>query len=179
MSKGTRIPLADAIENCKIIEDLIKEYSEQTGTPRLEYIICGSIRRKSETCGDGDIVFWEKDREVLSSIMSNAKEAGIVSKMETMSSGKVNNVTLPSGFKIDLWFAEENGWWHKVQFYTGGQSRAYDDELMAKINATGKWLGRTGFFDELGKRIIVNSEKELFEAYGLEYVSPENRGDGL
>jgi DNA polymerase/3'-5' exonuclease PolX len=173
MSRGTRIPLAEAAAHCRIIEDLIKEYSEHMGTPALEYLVVGSIRRKCETCGDGDIVIWEKDREVLTKIMSSAKENNIVAKMETMPCGNIISITMPAGYKIEFYFAEENGWWHKVQFITG--SRDYNEVLMTKINAKGKWLSRTGFFDELGQRIIVNSEKELFEAYGEEYVSPENR----
>jgi DNA polymerase/3'-5' exonuclease PolX len=173
MSKGTRIPLADAIENCKIIEDLTKEHSEQTGTPALEYMVVGSIRRKCETCGDGDMVFWEKDRRTLTNIVVEAKANSVISKLETMLDGRVISAVMAGGFKIDFWFAEENGWWHKVQFYTG--NHAYNDQLMSKINATGKWLTRMGFFDELGQRIVVNSEKELFDVYGETYVSPENR----
>ena len=57
MSKGVRIPLADAIINCAVIEKLITDYATQTNTTSLEYMIVGSIRRKYETCGDGDIVF--------------------------------------------------------------------------------------------------------------------------
>ena len=136
-------------------------------------MVCGSVRRNRETCGDGDIVFWEKDRDAISKIMLDAKEKNLILKMETMQSGKVNNVTMNTGFKIDLWFAAENGWWHKVQFYTG--SHDYNETIIAKINPTGKRIGRTGFFDELGQRIIVNSEEELFRVYGIDYIPPEDR----
>jgi len=171
MSKGIRIPLADAISQCNIIENLLQEYSTANNTPILEYMIVGSIRRKTIDCGDGDIVFWEKDRETLTSIINLNKN--LFSKIEAMKSGKINNVTMSSGFKIDFWFAKENCWWHKIQFYTG--SWDYNEVIIKNINMTGKYLGRIGFYDELGKQIIVNSEEELFSMYNINYTIPENR----
>jgi DNA polymerase (family X) len=164
MSKGLRIPISEAIEQCKIITDLICS---------IEYEVCGSIRRKCIDCGDGDIVFWKKDRALITEIMNKALEQNIISKMSTMLCGLINNVIMPNGFKIDFWFAEEDGWFHKVQFYTG--SHDYNEELIKLVKQSGKLLNRMGFFGEFGKRIIVNSEEELFAAYGIEYVTPENR----
>ena len=80
------------------------------------------------------------------------------------------------GAQVDLYYASEETWATLLLIRTG--SREHNIRLAAAAKAKGWKLKANGdgLFNEEGRRIAGDSERSIFEALGLHYVVPVERG---
>lgn len=118
-------------------------------------IKAGSIRRKASICGDIDIVCIVKNQPMFTHFVDKWE------KVRGKPDGKITHRILPSGNMLDLTMCSEKTWGLKLIRQTGPKEF---------------WL--------LVKDILVQedkyeedyfSEREVFEACGLDYIEPEKR----
>jgi DNA polymerase/3'-5' exonuclease PolX len=138
--------------------------------------IAGSIRRKKKEVGDIEIVAIPKPYS------SGQYESGIATIVNRwpkvkgeLEFGKTRYTQriLPSGIKLDLFFATEANWGSIFAIRTGSA------EFSHKVLAIG-WV-KHGFKSEggilfrNGQRYEVHEEEDLFKLAGVSFVEPEKR----
>lgn len=155
-----------------IAEDIL----EQLKPHCIRAEIAGSIRRKKPLVGDIEIVAIPKPYSVG---MFEDGLATVVNKWEKvkgeMEYGKVGYTQriLPSGIKLDLFFAQEDNWGNIFAIRTG--SADYSHKVLASTWASQGYKSDGGYLFRDGKRYELREEVDLFNLLGLRYVEPEER----
>lgn len=138
--------------------------------------IAGSIRRKKSDCGDVEILAIPKPYSVG---LFESEIASVVNKWEKvkgeMEYGKTKYTQriLPSGIKLDLFFAEESNWGLVFAIRTG--SADYSHKVLANAWVREGFKSEAGYLYREGQRYEVREEKDLFRLIGVPYVEPEDR----
>ncbi len=138
--------------------------------------IAGSIRREKAIVGDIEIVAIPKPYQTglfedgIASIVNQwEKVKGELQYEKT----KYTQRILPSGIKLDLFFATEDNWGLIFAIRTGSA------EYSHKVLATG-WVNRgyhseNGYLTQRGKIYPVREEKDLFDRLSIPYLEPKYR----
>lgn len=138
--------------------------------------IAGSIRRKKPLVGDIEIVAIPKPYGIG---MFEDGLAAVVNKWEKakgdMEYGKTGYTQriLPSGIKLDLFFAKEDNWGNTFAIRTG--SAEYSHKVLATTWVSLGYHSEDGYLCKDGKRCEIREEQDLFDLLGLRYVEPEER----
>jgi len=155
-------------------EALVAKMSAVPGVLACDY--AGSLRRRSETVGDLDILV-AADKEHAPSIMDAfATAPGVV---ELLGKGETKtSVILDGGMQADLRVVPRESWGAAMQYFTGSK----DHNVAMRTIAVKKKLkvSEYGVFDESGKKLAGEDEAEVYEAIGLTWMAPElreNRGE--
>lgn len=161
-----RYPYAEAYKIAlKVLEQLRPFCS------RIE--IAGSIRRKKADCGDVEIVAIPKPYEI--GLFQNGI-ANVVNQWEKVRGElpcKYTQRILPSGIKLDLFFAEEENWGLKFAIRTGSADYSY--KILAKGWVRQGFKSDEGYLFKDGEKYEIREEEDLFKLIGVPYVEPENR----
>ncbi len=152
-------------------------------------IICGSYRRLKLTSNDIDMLIVhpkiknKKDAESSkNNYLKQFLEVLIKNKFIVDSLTDINVPTKYMGIcqfennpmrRIDIRFIPYESYYYAMLYFTGGKEFNKKMRLIA-INM-GYTLNEYGLFDENNKMIKANSEKDVFDFLGMEYVGPENR----
>ena len=132
--------------------------------------VAGSIRRKAPNPRDIDLVLvpsdpWQLHNEIMKIAQGKAKASG--QKLMRVMVGET---------QLDFYFATEENWATLLLIRTGSTennirlcSRAL--ELGWHLHANGD-----GLFNERGERIAGDTEISIYNALGLPYQRPEERG---
>lgn len=166
--KGGRILIGLALpEAMRIIEALEKE------AERIS--LAGSLRRKKETIGDMDILAVSPTPQKLMDGFTGMKEVEkILAKGETKSS-----VRLKSGIQVDLRIVEKESFGSALQYFTG--SKEHNIEVRKIAVRHDYKLNEYGLFEKKSeKKIVGETEEEVYNALGMQYIPPElreNRGE--
>ena len=130
--------------------------------------VAGSIRRRKPWVNDIDIVLipldpWNLHQEI--------QGIGQV----RMSGQKIRRVMM-GDTQIDLYFAEPDTWSTLLLIRTG--SAENNVRLCSKAKERGWHLAAdgTGLFNQDGERVAGDTETSIYEALGLKYQKPEERG---
>jgi DNA polymerase (family X) len=169
----------------------IAEYSEKGGSKRVKlndageigrslvgYLseeienvtLSGSYRRNKETVGDLDIVGISNDPgKAMNHFLNFHDVQRVISTGDAKSS-----VKLHSGIQADLRISEKESFGAALLYFTGSKPHTVALRQIAqakgyKMNEYGVYKGR--------KRLAGSSEKEIYEALGLDYIEPELRED--
>jgi len=129
--------------------------------------IAGSIRRKKPQVRDVDIVLIPKP------LLWSRIIATLQQKMDAKvlkQGNKVAQLTI-GGINVDLYSATLETWESLLLIRTG--SAEHNIKLSMQALKKGMKLTHSGLAKD-GK-IIASTEKEIFEALGMEYVPPEER----
>ncbi len=149
----------------KIAEAVIEKVS-----PYCEIEVAGSVRRKRPWVKDIDFVLipsdsWRLHNEIMQLAQGKAKASG--AKLMRVMWGEV---------QLDFYFATRETWATILLIRTGSTennirlcSRA--KELGWHLHADG-----SGLFNEKGERIAGDSEISIYNALGLRWQRPEERG---
>ncbi|HTA83476.1 MAG TPA: hypothetical protein VK783_11095 [Bacteroidia bacterium] len=135
--------------------------------------IAGSLRRKKSEVGDIDIVLFPRPYGI------NLLESGIATvvnkwmKVKGELPCKHTQRLLPSGVKLDLFFANKTNWGYIYTIRTG--SVEFNKRKLASGWVRKGYEGIEGYLYKEGKRIDVPEEIDLFNLIGLQYVEPEDR----
>ncbi len=130
--------------------------------------IAGSIRRRKETIGDGDIlVVSSQPDQVMDVLVKMPEVVYIHAKGHTKSSVKLNN-----GMDVDLRVVEGKSFGAALNYFTGSKDhnivlRRIAQEKNLKLNEYGVFRGE--------KSIAGRTEEEVYEVLGLPYIPPELR----
>jgi len=154
--KRTKLIVAD-----RILEDFV-EYLKSGE-------VAGSVRRRKETVGDGDILVADDGSDVIDRFVVYEDVKKVLAKGPTKSS-----VLLKSGFQVDLRVIGKESYGAALLYFTG--SKEHNIELRKMAVKKGLKINEYGLFDGK-KRIAGKSEQEMYRALGLPYIEPELRED--
>ena len=153
------------LEKAKAIADSVVEALE----PYCERIqIAGSIRRRKATVNDIDLVLVPQDRWNLDSAllrMGNYKMSGM----------KITRVEMDS-INLDIYFATPETFATLLLIRTGSAQNNIRLAILAKKRGWHLAASGDGLFDENNRRIAGDSEESIYQALGLRYQAPEERG---
>jgi DNA polymerase (family X) len=151
---------------------VVTEIEARLGTVAsvTQVAIAGSIRRRKETVGDGDIlVVATKPDAVMEFFVSMPEVVHVHGKGPTKSSVKLN-----TGMDLDLRVVPAESFGAALNYFTGSKAhnvelRRLAQERQLKLNEYGVFRGETA--------IAGRTEEEVYAALGLAYVPPELRED--
>ncbi len=151
-----------------LVRDIERRLERLSGVRRVA--IAGSIRRCKETVGDGDLLVVADDPEAVMDFFVSMPEVQYVhGKGHTKSS-----VKLHMGMDLDLRVVPAQSWGAALSYFTG--SKAHNVALRRLAMERGLKLNEYGLFR--GDRAIAGqTEEEVYEALGLEFIPPELRED--
>ncbi len=166
-----RRPLAEAMVAAEV---LVAKMSAVPGVLACDY--AGSLRRRSETVGDLDILV-AADKDHAAAIMDAfATAPGVV---ELLGKGETKtSVVLEGGMQADLRVVPRESWGAAMQYFTGSK----DHNVAMRTLAVKKKLkvSEYGVFDDHGNKLAGEDEAGVYEAIGLTWMAPElreNRGE--
>lgn len=168
--KDRRTPIAEAMP---IAERLVRALEALPEVERARY--CGSLRRFNETIGDVDIVVCsQKPTAVMQAFVELPAVTEVLGRGETKTS-----VLTSSGLQVDLRVVESRHFGSACQYFTG--SKTHNVKLRQLALKRGWTLNEYGLSDaETGEVIASETEQEIYDALGLQFVAPslrENTGE--
>ncbi len=165
-----RILLFDAI---KIVEEILLELKRNKDIINIDP--CGSLRRRKETIGDIDILCCVKPGKE-KSVIEEFTKLPMVKKVLACGDTKGSVIT-SSNIQVDLRVVPKEVYGAALQYFTG--SKQHNIHLREIANKKQLTLSEYGVFkiDRKDKPIAGKTEKEVYNALGLEYIEPELRED--
>jgi DNA polymerase/3'-5' exonuclease PolX len=164
--KKIKYTYAEAYKIALEVLEQLKPYCE-----RIE--IAGSLRRKKDEIGDIEIVAIPKPFEIGLLQSGIAKVVNQWEKVKGELPCKYTQRILPSGIKLDLFFAEEGNWGLIYAIRTG--SAEFSRYVLANGWVRNGFNSSGGYLFKYDKKFEVREEKDLFNLIGIHYVEPENR----
>ncbi len=153
------------LEKAKVIADTVVKALE----PYCERImVAGSIRRQKPTVRDIDLVLIARDRQNLDSallLMGSYKMSGM----------KIARVEMDS-IPLDIYFAVPETFATLLLIRTGSVESNIRLATRAKKRGWRLAASGDGLFNEHGERIAGDTEESIYEALGVPYQEPEERG---
>ncbi|UYQ65878.1 DNA polymerase/3'-5' exonuclease PolX [Streptomyces peucetius] len=166
-SAGGRVLLDVAMD---LAEDLVAQLSGATGCRRCTY--AGSLRRVRETIGDIDVLVAARKSAPL---MRAFTELPYVSEVVAQGTAKTS-VRTTKGLAVDLRVVSPDAWGAALQYFTG--SKAHNIRTRELAVRQGLKLSEYGLFDaESGKKIVSETEEEVYARLGLPWIPPTLRED--
>jgi DNA polymerase (family 10) len=163
-SKG-RFLLGEILPKVKEIYEKLKSLKE---VERIELV--GSIRRMKETIGDVDFLVISKNPEPIMDFFVSLP--GVI-KVWGKGSTKAS-VRMKEGFDMDIRVLPKKSFGAALQYFTG--SKEHNIALRKIAIEKGLKLSEYGLFR--GAKIIAGeSEEEIYEKLGLDWIPPELRED--
>ncbi len=161
--RGGRFPLGMALPLMVEIETRLRQLR---GVKRVA--IAGSVRRRKETVGDGDILVISDDPDsIMDFFVAMPEVVHVHGKGHTKSS-----VKLRIGMDVDLRVVPAESFGAAMNYFTGNKDHnvalrriAIDRKL--KLNEYGVFRGE--------KSIAGSTEEEVYDVLGLPYIAPELR----
>ena len=153
------------LEKAKVIADTVVKALE----PYCKRIVvAGSIRRQKPTVRDIDLVLIARNRQNLDSAlmrMGSYKMSGI----------KIARVEMDS-IPLDIYFATPETFATLLLIRTGSVESNIRLATRAKKRGWRLAASGDGLFNEHGERIAGDSEESIYQALGLPWQRPEERG---
>jgi DNA polymerase (family 10) len=156
---GTVLPL---------LEDIQARLGTIAGVQQVA--IAGSVRRRRETVGDGDVLVVSNQPERVMEFFVGMREvARVLGQGSTKSS-----VRLESGLQVDLRVVPSTSFGAALNYFTG--SKAHNVTLRKIAIERGLKLNEYGVFRG-EKQIAGKTEEDVYDVLGLPYIEPELRED--
>lgn len=185
---NTDIPRNEIVLIDKIMQDITIKID-----PKLFGLTCGSFRREKKTSGDIDFIIFhtnlvtkydiEKSLNVekcnyLEKFIKELKKANII--IESLTADNVATkymgiCKLLNGefCRIDIRLIQYESFYPAILYFTGSKDI---NKKMRGLAISHKYLlNEYGLFDAEKNMLKVNSEKEIFELLGMEYIVPSKR----
>mgnify|MGYP000173801724 CR=1 FL=1 len=153
-----------------VAKNVAEEFVEKTKEFYSKVDVAGSVRRRTATVKDTDIVAVLKPGN-LNRLVNRLEEMGAL--VYNASDKQVS--CLYKGFKVTVYFAKPEYYGSMLLVKTGPAEENIKHALAAKKK--GWKFSQYGVFDRQGRRIAGKTEEEVFKALGEEYVPPEKRGE--
>lgn len=150
--------------------------------PQLFGMICGSYRRGSNTSNDIDfIMVHTKNSDKINYIEKFVlilKKKGIIVESLTTENvpTKYMGICKLDNFphrRIDIRFVKYESFYSAILYFTG--SRDFNKKMRHVALGMGYTLNEYGLYDNNGIMFDVESEKDIFDKLGMEYINPDKR----
>jgi len=162
-----RIPLTEAFP---LAEEVVNHLKKEKSL--LNVSVAGSLRRMKETIGDIDVLVsaerrnWRKIHE---HFVRYPEVSKVLAKGETKSS-----IILENGRQVDLRTVEPLNWGAALQYFTG--SKEHNIRIRDIAKEKGLKVNEYGVFrTDTGERLGGQTEEEVYELVGMEWIPPELR----
>jgi DNA polymerase (family 10) len=151
-------------------EELLRQLNECDAVIASAY--AGSLRRMKETIGDIDLLASsERPDEVMDAFRSLR---GVVSSK--VDGPTKTSVVTASGLQVDLRVVEPVAFGAALQYFTGSQ--AHNVKIRARAVRMKLKLSEYGLFRvDTDERIVSETEAEVYEALGMQWIPPTMRED--
>jgi DNA polymerase (family 10) len=153
----------------------IAEKVKQTLSPYCDKIeIAGSIRRRKPVVHDIDIVLIEKPWRLLLLSSLIASMGRIV-----LNGDRIKRLWYgdnPPGISIDIYFATPATWATLLLIRTGSKENNIRLATLAKRRRWQLKASGGGLFNDTGETIAGETEESIYEALGIPYQQPWERG---
>ena len=165
--RDKRRPLAEVLPIARRIVTALKKVPEAEAVE-----IAGSLRRKTITIGDVDLVAASKKPEnVIEAFVKLPEVEHVYSTGDTKTL-----VRLKKGIDADLRVVSPESFGAAMQYFTGPKehsiaTRQYARERGMKLNEYGLFNGK--------KNLASKTEKDIYDALGLKLEKPEDRSGKL
>ncbi len=159
-----RVRYDEAIE---LLTPFLK-YLEKEGLKKYE--IAGSLRRKSPTVKDADMLMWgEKSGRIADVVKGYGEFSHFVAEGETKLS-----FVLKNSFHIDIRLVSAKELPHALQHFTG--SKEHNVHLRGIAREKGYTMSEYGL--KKGEDITyLSDEEDIYKKLGFQYITPELRED--
>lgn len=131
-------------------------------------VVAGSVRRKKPWVNDIDLVLIPND---LWDFHSELMKLGSLK----MSGKKILRV-MAGSTQIDVYVADEETWATLLLIRTGSAENNIRLASLAKKRGWHLAASGDGLFNELRERIAGNTERSIYDALGVPWQEPEERG---
>lgn len=166
MLKEKRYPYAEAHKIALSVLEQLRPFCD-----RLE--IAGSIRRKKAEVGDIEIVAIPKPYEIGLFQSGIARVINQWEKVKGELPCKYTQRILPSGIRLDIFFAKQENWGLIFALRTG--SADYSHKILANGWVRNGFKSIDGYLFKDNERYEIREEQDLFRLAGVPYVEPEDR----
>jgi len=146
---------------------LAEEVCKVLARKRIQAEICGSIRRRADVVGDVDMVVSSPTKAVVEALKGFPKKV-----VATPNKNEKGYTFLIEEVQFDFYYSSPENWGAMVLFLTGSQ--LFNIILRGMAKRDGMKLSQYGLFHN-GEVIAGRTERQIFDALGLEYVEPERR----
>ncbi|WEO93736.1 DNA polymerase/3'-5' exonuclease PolX [Streptomyces sp. FXJ1.172] len=166
-SSGGRVLLDVAMD---LADDVVGELSRVTGCRTCAY--AGSLRRIRETIGDIDVlVAAQKPAPIMRAFTELPYVSEVIAHGE-----KKTSIRTTKGLAVDLRVVPPDSWGAALQYFTGSKAHNIRTRELA-VHQKLK-LSEYGLFDaESGKKIVSETEEEVYDRIGLPWIPPTLRED--
>ena len=131
--------------------------------------VAGSIRRRRPFPRDIDLVLIPKNQGQLALALNELGDAPVA--------GKKLERRLYKGVQVDIYFATPETWATLLLIRTGSKESNIRLTTLAKRRGWHLFANGKGLYNEKDERIAGDTEESFFEALGLPYAEPWNRGE--
>ena len=155
-----------------IFTEIIKKINNN-----LEIILCGSYRRNKSVSNDIDLLLTGDDNSIALKIFVdllhklNIIIEDIDPDYHVKYMGFIKYKKYPVR-RLDIMYVNKENYYTAILHFTG--SKDFNTKIRKTAQLLGYKLNQYGLYKN-NKKITVNSEKEIFDILGLEYIKPENR----
>lgn len=159
--------LEEATTIARKVKEILSPYCE-------EIEIAGSVRRRKPTVNDIDIVLIEK----LSAWLILSSLIATIGRIE-LNGDKIKRLWYgdkQSGIAIDIYIATPATWATLLLIRTGSKESNIRLATIAKRQGWHLKASGDGLFNEKGERIAGETEESIYEALGITYQEPNERG---
>ena len=159
-----------------VVQKIRAELAKNPGWRNLQFEVCGSYRRLSESCGDMDILLCGEG--ILEPLVEQLQKRGILAETLAIGPTKYMGITKladGSAFRIDMEVISREKWPYALLYFTG--SGAINERQRYQAKKQGYSLSEHGLkIVKTGQYVPgLATEKAIFEFLGMEYLTPENR----
>ena len=154
---------------------------------RLFGTTCGSYRRQKDTSGDVDFIIIHHDyktnkQKISINYLDLFVKKLIDKKFIIDSLTKTDVKTKYMGIfkwenskprRIDIRVFPTESYYSAILYFTG--SKDFNKQMRLNAIAHNYTLNEYGLYDDKGKKFNVESEKDIFDLLGMEYITPDKR----
>lgn len=172
-----RIPRVKVKDLGKKIAHVIEELEKERGWT-VERTICGSYRRRVETCGDMDVLLCEESNvEILADIIKRLQELEVLDVTLAIGPTKYMGLAKVDGvmFRVDMEVIPPVEWPFALLYFTGSGNFNQRQRNVAKEK--GYSLSEHGMKDvKTGEYVPgMKYESDIFKFLGMKYLAPWDR----
>ena len=155
---------------------------------KLEGIVCGSYRREKKTSNDIDFIITHPELKTQNDISNSnlkylelfvkkLKENKIIETSLTSDSVKTKYMGICNFdnimIRIDIRYIPFESYHYAMLYFTG--SKDFNTKMRNVAISMNYKLNEYGLYDENKIKIDANSEKDIFDILGMEYLPPNKR----
>jgi len=172
MSGDDRRPLGEAT---KIANEMVALLQ----TSETHIVVAGSVRRERATVGDIELVVMTDDPRHLLARLDSLVISGVVNKARYGDSyrwGEKYRGVMLNGMRCEIFIATRSNFGYILWLRTGpGDANTFVMKRLADAQSPYRAVG--GQWVQNGKRLIVDTETEMFRLLGMPYLPPQVRSE--